>query len=325
MRLFLSTIFAVLLLPQSVAAATMLSVPFTPQSPYYNWVQPWEDACEETVISMVDVYYRQKQYAGQADAAAHISHIMAIKEQYYGYSLDEDVGKMTDLINNFLSWEAHVVENPSIEQIKAEVQAARPVIMPTAGKALVNPRFRNGGPPYHTIVISGFDDETGEFITQEPGTRYGEDFRYSYDVIMDAMHDFTSRATMASAPKRAIFTSANLSHSASIDADDDGLDKVTELRLGTKPYNADSDQDSYPDGLEVSAGYSPIVNETKLEGQLVKTVTNPRVYVVDAGNKRHILSESVFLMNGWQWQDIIVVSERFVDSLPDGRVVDSKQ
>lgn len=325
MKYFLSIIFLSLFLPQSVSAATMLDVPFTAQSPYFDWIQPWEDACEESVISMVDVFYRQKAYADQADAAAHISHIFAIKEQYYGVSLDEDTRTMTDLINNFLSWEAYIVEQPSIDLIKEQVRAGHPVIVPTAGKELYNPYFFDGGPPYHTIIISGFDDATQEFITQEPGTRRGQDYRYSYATIMNAMHDFTTRSTMQAGVPRAIFTSPTLRKSATLDADQDGLDKVTELSLGTKTYSLDSDNDLYPDGVEVGAGYSPLVNETLLfDGALVKTTSDPRVYYIDTGNKRHILSESVFLMNGWRWENIVTVSDRFLSHLPTISSVDRK-
>ncbi|PIY92744.1 MAG: hypothetical protein COY70_01615, partial [Candidatus Magasanikbacteria bacterium CG_4_10_14_0_8_um_filter_42_12] len=35
-----------------------LDVPFTSQAPESNWDQPWQDACEEATILMLDAYYK---------------------------------------------------------------------------------------------------------------------------------------------------------------------------------------------------------------------------------------------------------------------------
>lgn len=43
-----------------------------------------------------------------------------------------------------------------------------------------------------------------------------------------------------------------------IDSDQDGLPDDTEIRLGTNPYKADSDNDSYLDGEEVNKNYNPL-------------------------------------------------------------------
>ena len=37
------------------------------------------------------------------------------------------------------------------------------------------------------LVLTGYDED--EFITNEPGTKNGAGYRYSIDVIMNAMHD----------------------------------------------------------------------------------------------------------------------------------------
>ena len=33
-----------------------LSVPFTSQAPEQNWDEPWQDACEEAAVLMLDAY-----------------------------------------------------------------------------------------------------------------------------------------------------------------------------------------------------------------------------------------------------------------------------
>ena len=39
------------------------------------------------------------------------------------------------------------------------------------------------------LVIVGYTET--EFITHDPGTRRGKNYRYTFDTIMDAIHDWT--------------------------------------------------------------------------------------------------------------------------------------
>ena len=310
-------IFVSFFLATPVIAAN-LNVPFTSQAPYANWSQPWQDACEESTIVMVDHFYAGKKL-DKKTAREAILKALRIKENKYGWSLDENAEKIVNIINDYYPWEARVVLNPSLAQIKSEIDNNRPVILPAHGKFLYNPYFQQGGPDYHTVVISGYDDESSEFITQEPGTRHGLDFRYSYDRIMNAMHDFAPGKNTKTGRKIAIFTSRNLDISALTDADADGLSKLDEMRTGTVLWLADSDGDGYDDGAEVNAGYSPTLAEPKLESEtLIKSANSPKVYVIQDGEKRHVASEQSFLSRGWRWADIFVVSSKFLSALREG-------
>jgi hypothetical protein len=66
------------------------------------------------------------------------------------------------------------------------------IILPTADRALRNPNFTGLGPLYHFILVKGWD-ETGwlnnYFITNDPGTRKGENYKYKYDILLNAIHD----------------------------------------------------------------------------------------------------------------------------------------
>jgi hypothetical protein len=191
--------------------------------------------------------------------------------------------------------------------------------LPVHGKYLYNPHFSNGGPEYHNIVISGYDDEKNEFIAQEPGTRHGLDFRYSYGKIMNAIHDFLPNLNTKSGKKVAIFTSPNISSSANIDADNDGLSKKEEIEHKTILWKDDSDGDGYKDGSEVASGYSPTLAGVKsLTGTLIKAPNDSKVYLLQNGVKRHILNEQIFLKYGWKWYDIFPVSTSFLESLQTG-------
>ena len=56
-----------------------------------------------------------------------------------------------------------------------------------------NPYFRVPGPLYHALVIVGYDDAKKEFITHDPGTRRGENYHYSQEIIWNAAHDFPGK------------------------------------------------------------------------------------------------------------------------------------
>lgn len=318
--LLLSATFSLSFIKPSLAISIKkLPVPFTSQAPNFDWGQPWQDACEETAIAMVDYFYANKKFTPTA-AAKTITEIINTKNTFIGESMDENAQTIVELINGFLNWEAYIIKNPTLEQLKAEIDNGRPIIVPVHGKYLYNPYFRNGGPDYHSVVISGYDEDKKEFIVEEPGTRRGLDFRYSYDTIMNAMRDFLPGLQTKFGEKIAIFTSNIIDKSADTDADKDGLNKAEEIQQKTFLNKADSDDDSYNDGLEVKTGHSPIAKteRKKMSGALIKTVNDSKVYLWENGLKRHIINETIFLQNGWMWIQILPVTKEFMDSLQSG-------
>jgi hypothetical protein len=322
-RIIQSTTISVVgffLMPVLVHAAN-LSVPFTSQSPYGNWQEPWHNACEETSIVMVDAYYRDETIFTRTEAKAEILEIFRIKNTYIGKSLDETVQTMQQLINNFLPWEATMVDRPTLAQIIAEIDADRPVIIPVIADMLQNPHFR-GTFPYHVLVISGYDDTTQEFITQEPGTRHGEDYRYTYATLLAAMRDFDS-VDMNRAPQRVLFTSPIVDDSADTDSDGDGLIKEKELEYGTSLTNADTDHDGYPDGKEVQTGHSPLDNETHVlrNGSVVKTTVSSVVFLYKDKTLSAFATEKAFLSRGYKWSQIQIISPLLRDLQKRGSVL----
>lgn len=247
--------------------AKNLLVPHTSQAPFGYWAEPWQNACEEASIVMLDNYYGgiTDKKISKTTAKKQILNLLEIKKKYYGKSLDENAQKVINLINNFYNWEAKIVENPTLEQIKNEIENEQPVIIPVAGKILKNKYFKNGGPYYHMLVISGYDEEAQEFITQEPGLNtLGLDFRYKYDTIMDALHDFTGKKIdTKNGAKVAIFTQKELVYSTLNDADKDGINKQGEFIYKTFPWSADTDNDGYSDLIEIDNGYSPTIPAKK--------------------------------------------------------------
>lgn len=186
------------------AMGVNLKVPFSSQAPEFNWNEPWYNDCEEVSIVMVDSFYNNRNLT-PAIARDEILRIMGLKEKAYGASLSENAEKISKMINGLLvsSWEARVFEEPTVEDIKKEIDGGRPVLMPVDGRKLNNRYFTTTH--YHVFVISGYNDEKKMFITQEPGTYRGHNYEYSYEVVEKAMHDYDS-VDLAKGRRVAIFT-----------------------------------------------------------------------------------------------------------------------
>jgi len=314
--LFLSAFFV-----NDVLAIVKNDVPFTSQAPLGLWEEPWANACEEASITMVAKYYEnQKTHRVQTtishdEAQGDILTALQYKNVSYGVRKDEDALMVASIINRFYPFEATTFLNPTLESLLIELRQGRPVIIPVNGKELRNPNFLNGGPNYHMLVLSGYDEEKEEFITQEPGTRYGLDFRYNYATIMDAIHDFSSE-NMSKGVKKAIFTNSLGSNTSEYDWDEDGLTKEEEFTYHTNPSLRDTDFDGYPDGVEIQNGYSPIIPaDTLTDEMLIKKANVSTVYVFRKNEKIPIANEEAFEKNAWKWEDIVILNDNYMDSI----------
>jgi len=182
-----------------------LAVPFTSQAPHANWELPYQEACEEASAYMVAEYYAGRESgvidAGVADAA--ILEVVAFQQDLIGDYLDTTAAETVQFIDMFYGVGARVVYDPAVDDIRAEIAAGRPVILPASGKDLENPFFSGDGPLYHMLVIKGYAD--GVFIVNDPGTYRGENYVYDEEVLMSAMGDWNGGAP-ANGGKVVIFT-----------------------------------------------------------------------------------------------------------------------
>lgn len=300
--------------------AKEITISFTSQAPYSDWREPWYNACEETSIAMVHTLYTGTPLTTKAQAKTQIQAIFSIKNTFIGESLDEPAELIASLINDFLPWEAEVLENPTLEELKKEIDANQPVILPVSAPLLQNPHFQ-GVFPYHVIVLSGYDDTTEEFIAQEPGTRFGKNYRYSYDTIERAIRDFRP-TNMDQAPRRVVLTRNTVSDTAQTDGDGDGLTKEQEILYKSSLTNIDTDGDGYSDGTEVTKGYSPIYNEKKIpNGSVVKAPGASTVFLYSNGTLSSFANERAFLSRGYTWSQILPISTAYRDLQKRGSVL----
>ncbi len=294
-------------------------MPFYAQAPFGHWAQPYADACEETSIVMVDGYYNN-QHWNEAGAKEQILKVLGIKNKYYGKSYDENAQEIVNIINNFTNWEARVVKTPKLEELLAELDNERPIILPAHARELKNKYYKTANMDYHVIVLSSYDAKTKEFITQDPGTKHGESLRYSYEIIMKAMHDFLPNDETKNAPAVAVFTSQDVTKvSASLDGDKDGLIKADELKYKTNLADADTDHDGFSDGEEVKNKYSPTTNESLIKnGDLIRGEGTKEVFLLKDNKRWKIVSEKTMRDNKWSWSQVKNVSEKFLNEFKYG-------
>ena len=167
-----------------------LAVPFTSQAPYGVWDAVHEQTCEEASVLMVAAYY-DKQPAGAIDidtADEELQRIIKFEDAFFGYNEDTTAEETALVLESYNYLSTELISNPTIEQIKEAIAAGYPVIVPAAGRQLGNPYFTPPGPLYHMLVVKGYTEDT--FITNDPGTRHGQNYSYDQDVLMNAIHDW---------------------------------------------------------------------------------------------------------------------------------------
>ena len=163
-----------------------LAVPFTSQAPEGNWEQPWQDACEEAAILMLDAYYKQYTLSPLFAAGELVKMVEWEESKGWGRSIAiTDVAKVGEY---FIGSKGRIITNPTVTEIKTLLAAGHPVLAMADGKMLENPYFSNGGPEYHALIIRGYTPT--HFITNDPGTKHGEEFVYSYENVMESLHDW---------------------------------------------------------------------------------------------------------------------------------------
>ena len=167
-----------------------LAIPFTSQAPNQNWVLPFKEFCEEASVLMVMSYVNRQLINNPDYASQKMLEIKTFEESRFGYYQDTNAEETAIIMREFYDYtRVRVVYDPKIEDIKKALGEGKAVIMPAAGRMLGNPYFQIPGPLYHMIVIKGYT-KTGNFITNDPGTRKGKGYRYKADVLQTSLEEY---------------------------------------------------------------------------------------------------------------------------------------
>ena len=164
------------------------NVPFQPQAPFANWDQLHDEACEEASIVIAKYYLEGKSLSAE-EMDREIINMVNWEIENWGSHKDLTASETVDLARSYYGLNGLEVKKiNSINDIKYEIAQNHPIIVPAAGRLLGNPYYRQPGPIYHMLVVTGYNQEI--IITNDIGTRRGENYEYSENIFYNAIHDW---------------------------------------------------------------------------------------------------------------------------------------
>ncbi|MBU1018914.1 MAG: C39 family peptidase [Patescibacteria group bacterium] len=172
----------------SYPPGTNLPIDFYSQAPYADWSMPYQEACEEASLIMAYNFVAGIQMSLE-EFHQELLDLVDWEIGYFGYyehtTLEETAEILTEYYD-FSDWE--ILEIKTIQDLKPHLSAGNPIIAPFAGRMLENPNYTGEGPYYHMMVLRGYDES--HVITNDVGTRNGENYQYTYNVLLESLHNW---------------------------------------------------------------------------------------------------------------------------------------
>lgn len=165
-----------------------LDVPFISQAPLSNWDQEHEEFCEEATVLMASKYFKQEELGVLEEIDNELHQIKNWQKEKFGFFESTTIKETARIIEEELNLKSEIINNPTPNDIKRAIAQNKLVVIPASGRDLKNPFFKQPGPIYHMLLVKGYTAD--QFITNDPGTKRGENYPYSINTIMDANHDW---------------------------------------------------------------------------------------------------------------------------------------
>ncbi|MFA6421999.1 MAG: C39 family peptidase [Candidatus Buchananbacteria bacterium] len=163
-----------------------LRVAFAQQAPFANWDELHEESCEEASMIMAAKYFH-KENLDETIMEQEIQGLIGWqKERSFGVDLTAEETQI--ILKEYFGLNAKLTTDVSVDRIKYELSKGNLIIVPAAGRELGNPNFKQPGPIYHMLVIKGYSGS--QFITNDPGTRKGNGWRYDFEKLINSVHDW---------------------------------------------------------------------------------------------------------------------------------------
>lgn len=175
------------------SAATISNVPFSSQAPLGNWKnQRLQDGCEESSALMAMLWVKGEKSITPKEAEKKIIAISDFEQKKYGEYRDVSLPDMLAWIfKDYYHYDkAELKKNISLKEIIKAIESGQLVLVPANGRLLKNPHYTAPGPERHMLLIIGYDAKKKQFITNDPGTRYGASYRYSEAVLYKAIRAY---------------------------------------------------------------------------------------------------------------------------------------
>lgn len=177
----------------AVAPDILIDVPFTSQAPLGQWSdQRQQDGCEEAVVAMAMAWVGNEKNITKENWRLRILILSNFEFKKYGEYRDVSLADLQSwLFKDYFNYKKTELKPVlTATDIIKELEKGRIVLTPMDGRALKNPNFTAPGPERHMILIKGYDYKTQEFITNDPGTRRGESYRYPAKIILQAIRAY---------------------------------------------------------------------------------------------------------------------------------------
>ena len=182
-------------------------IPFVVQAPRGKWKNPlFQNGCEEASV-LIAARSGQGEPISDAEAEKEILVLSGLSTKLFGTSVDTSAKDTLGLFRAYTGREDGVLlDRVTGETLRAALDRDEILIVPVDGRSLKNPHFTVPGPETHMLVIFDYDEETKEYITHDPGTRFGASYRYAKDRLENAIRDYPTgnHLSRTSIEKRAI-------------------------------------------------------------------------------------------------------------------------
>lgn len=192
---------------QTIEQSQEKNVPFVVQAPTGEWDNPiFQSGCEEASILMAAHFGDTGPISPEA-ARREIVLIANLSKKLFETSVDTSAQDTLQLFQSYTKRTDGALLDPATEENMREALADGNILMvPMDGQSLDNPHFTDPGPETHMLIIIGYDTLSQEYITNDPGTRFGAGYRYGVTRFLDAMRDYPTgdHLPIKSRVKRAI-------------------------------------------------------------------------------------------------------------------------
>lgn len=137
---------------------------------------------------MANRYFNGEKITDAADAEAGLQQIIDYEMKSLGFFESTTAEQTAQIAREMLGLKTEIIDNPTVDQIKTALSEDKLVLVPSSGRELGNPFYKAPGPIYHMLLVKGYTQT--QFITNDAGTKHGENYPYDFKTVLNANHDW---------------------------------------------------------------------------------------------------------------------------------------
>ncbi|MBP6975549.1 MAG: peptidoglycan DD-metalloendopeptidase family protein [Candidatus Moranbacteria bacterium] len=177
----------------TISSSVAHVVPFVVQAPAGAWHDPvFQDGCEEASILMASRLGRMTPFSVE-EMKEEIRMLSMLSKELFGTTVDTSAEDTLTLFRKYTGRTDGKLLDPATDDgMQSALASGYILIVPVDGQSLGNPHFTAPGPETHMLVIFGYDPGTDEYLTHDPGTRFGASYRYASDRLEKSIRDYST-------------------------------------------------------------------------------------------------------------------------------------